>query len=63
MHTYKKLGEELWYVMFRATDTNEFGTFYEWNKIREFTTEGEAAAYVNYLNGGSGKSFGAEQRS
>ncbi len=46
MHTYIKY-HDTWIAGFFVGDT--------WRDIKSFGSEKEAAAYVNYLNGGDGK--------
>lgn len=56
MHTYIKCrGEELWTVGYYVLDE---GTSV-WQAAKDFSTERDAAAYVNYLNGGEGHYQGA----
>ncbi len=48
MHTYRKSkNEQLWTVGFWIGGS--------WESLKDFGSEKEAAAYVNYLNGGDGK--------
>lgn len=54
MHTYIRSpqgqGEYIWVVGFRQPSE----TVNDWTPLKDFNTEIEAAAYVNYLNGGDG---------
>jgi hypothetical protein len=46
MHTYlKDKDEELWTVGFSSASGG-------WRPMKDFDTEGEAASYVSFLNGG-----------
>jgi len=59
MHTFKKLrqqsGNYIWTVgHYEMRGYDESSSDYHWNAMADFNTEREAAAYVNYLNGGPG---------
>jgi hypothetical protein len=52
MHTYKKVkNENLWTVGYHTIGPN---AQHNWNPLRDFGSEMEAASYANYLNGGGG---------
>jgi hypothetical protein len=51
MHTYRKIENELWVVGYWIQG-DAGGAF--WEALQEFSTQSNAAAYVNYLNGGDG---------
>lgn len=55
MHTYRKLTDG-YSVGYWNTGTNNSGHHSSfWHELRLLTHLYDAAAYVNYLNGGSGK--------
>ncbi len=52
MHTYRKAkNEQLWTVGCWLNEDDNWA----WEPMKDFGSEKEAAAYVNYLNGGDGK--------
>lgn len=57
MHTYRKSRDEnLWTVGLWAPDDEAkwmYSQPYKWHPVKDFTREDDAAAYVNYLNGGA----------
>jgi hypothetical protein len=56
MHTYKKSkGEALWTVGHYERHSNEDGTWDQWVPMHDFASVETAAAFVNYLNGGTGE--------
>jgi hypothetical protein len=57
MHTYKhvKDGEEwIWVVGHYSMIGDSDGVESRWQAMKDFDDEEAAAAYVNYLNGGTG---------
>jgi hypothetical protein len=59
MHTYKRVrqesGDYLWTVgHYEIVGDEHFSSGDHWNAMKDFNTEREASAYVNYLNGGAG---------
>jgi hypothetical protein len=56
MHTYKSIRDgALWTVgHYKMQGYEESSSEQYWIAMKDFRTEREAAAYVNYLNGGSG---------
>jgi len=60
MHTYIKCkGEQsLWTVgHYRMEGYEDTSSDHRWMAMKDFSTEEEAARYVNYLNGGNGNVF------
>lgn len=58
MHTYSKHRGDpnVWTVgHYQISTESEGSAFQMWVPMKDFGTEYEAAAYVNYLNGGDGK--------
>jgi hypothetical protein len=56
MHTYRKSkDEQLWTVgHYKMIGDEHFSSEHEWEAMKDFAKEDDAAAYVNYLNGGTG---------
>lgn len=56
MHTYLKSKDgPTWTVGHYMMDSDEhYGSWHVWVPMRDFAKEEDAAAYVNYLNGGKG---------
>jgi hypothetical protein len=59
MHTYKKIrqdsGSYIWTVgHYEIVGDENFSSSQHWNAMEDFTDVRNAAAYVNYLNGGPG---------
>jgi hypothetical protein len=55
MHVYIKAKEErVWTVGFYHPPQGPTQPHYRWHPLRNFDHEDSAAAYVNYLNGGTG---------
>lgn len=61
MHTMQRgRGEDrnLWTVGFFAPKVEPGGgPWYDWIPLEDFNSKAEAAAFVNYLNGGAGTLF------
>ncbi len=55
MHVYIEAKEEgYWTVGFYHPPQSQVQPYYRWQPLRNFQHEDSAAAYVNYLNGGTG---------
>jgi len=56
MHTYfKTKGEDVWTVgHYKLVGDEHCSSEHVWEAMKDFGSEVEAAAYVNYLNGGEG---------
>ena len=59
MHTYLNTdGGTMWTVgHYQIKGSEDFSSEHEWQPMKSFGSQHEAAAYVNYLNGGDGKTL------
>jgi hypothetical protein len=55
MHTYRQATDDDWVVGYFDSVKND------WVGLKQFGTEAEAQALVNYLNGGAGKPYVAQR--
>jgi len=56
MHTYRKSEDYIWTVgYYGPSEKSVTWQGYVWRPLKDFTIEAEAAAHVNYLNGGTGR--------
>jgi hypothetical protein len=55
MHTYRQIDDQWWVGYLEMEGDEHSSSYQDFIRLRAFTTEWRAAAYVSFLNGGDSK--------